>query len=258
VYWRVAPGIWYAEVPFSKSIRPPLLSEWESERAAAFNDADKRAMWLAGRALAKTLAKDWLGTKVTVEIREGRAGELVLYRGGLPVPDVWVSAVHRHGRIGVAIADRPIGVDLRRIDANTAPVAASFLTRAERWNLWKVFRDKPLGVACAWAIKEASVRALRSKDPVELRDVTLGQDLAMVARGVRMHAYVVRVLNGSVVAIVGRPMADEPLITRLAIEDTRVDERGVRLDPPVERGTARAKRITDARSRWQQRLRWST
>jgi hypothetical protein len=61
----------YAEMPLARSIRPPLLSEWESERVQQFKNRERRGSWLAGRALAKVLVKERLGMQGIVEIREG-------------------------------------------------------------------------------------------------------------------------------------------------------------------------------------------
>src|SRR4051794_14536260 len=89
-FWRIAEGVLYAEMPYSRAIRPPLLTEWESDRVREFRSSARRSRWLAARALAKALVRERLGLGGIVEIREGADGQPLVYRGGLLLADVWL------------------------------------------------------------------------------------------------------------------------------------------------------------------------
>lgn len=257
-FWRVAEGVLYAEMPFSASIRPPLLTDWESQRAESFHSRQRRNLWLAGRALAKALVRERLQLNGMVEIREGVGGEPLVFRDGLPEPGVWLGIIYRHGRVAAVVADRPVSLDIRRVEADAADLTSRFVSRGEMRNLRRVFAAPQLACGVAWAVKEAALRAARCDvDGTSLTGVQLHADLGVTVGDVRLHTLALRVFDESVVAIVGRPLLHEQPVTRIVMEGEPQVEAASRLQAVVERSVARARRIAEARARWQG-LRWQT
>ena len=257
-FWRVADGVLYAEMPYSTSIRPPLLTQWESERAKSFNNPQRRNQWLAGRALAKALVRERLGIPGIVEIREGASGEPLVYRNGLPMPHVWLGMGYRHGRVAAVIADRPVALDIRRVEDGSAEVVSRFVGRAEFRILRKVFRGLPLACSVAWAIKEAAIRAARGGDhPDGLLNAKVLPDFGVSVGDVRMHTLALRVVDETVVAIVGRPLLHEKPVTRIVMSDAPSTATDEQVALSIDRSVARARRVAEARARWH-RLRWQT
>lgn len=259
-FWRVAEGMLYAEMSLETTIRPPLLTEWESERVRAFRNPRRRRQWLAGRALAKALVRERLRIDGIVEIREGSCGEPLVYRGGMPLTDVWLSMVYRHGRVAAIIADRPAALEIKRVDDESARLVERFVRKRELRSLEKVFeRDPALVRSAAWAIKEAAVRARRIS-PADLPDglgsVELCDDLGVIVDDVRMHAMAVRVVKDTVVAVVARPLLHEEPVTRVVTNGRPEPEpRAAGFSAAVERSVARSRRLAEARARFH-RLRW--
>lgn len=241
LFWRVGSGVMYAEMPYAASIRPPLLSPWESERVQRFRNTERRRQWLAGRALAKALVRERLDLQGIVDIREGSDGEPLVFRDGLPLPDVWLGIVVRHGRICAAVADRPVGIDVQALGGQNDRFARRVLDRRELRAMRRVFRSEmPLSVCAGWAVKEASVRAARSR--CALGDVHLDETFTIEMAEGRMRALAIRVLADSVVAIVARPRVDERSTTRVIFTDrsslenpSRVAALGTRVERLVAR-----------------------
>lgn len=189
-FWRVASGVMYAEMPLSRSIRPPLLSDWESDRVQAFRNRERRSPWLAGRALAKVLVKERLGLQGIVEIREGADGEPLVYQNGFPMPDVWLGISVRHGRVSCVLADRPVSLEVRNVKPAEAELVDGFSGRGEQRTLRRLLGSAHAAQSAAWAIKEAAQRAARiraGRSSVDLRSVRIDFLARRAGRRRRRH-----------------------------------------------------------------------
>lgn len=250
-YWRVASGVLYAEMPLTRSIRPPLLTEWESERVQVFRNRERRTRWLAGRALAKALVKERLGMKGIVEIREGADGEPLVYEDGFPRPDVWLGISVRHGRVTCVLADRPVSLEVRRIEATEVDLVDRFLPRGEQRTLRRALGTPSAARSAGWAIKEAAQRATRTRDVRSLGDVSIDGDLRVqVGDEHQLQVLAVRVVDEVAVAIVGRFRLEERQNVRIVLDDAAREAATPRLQGAIERSMVRARRIADARMRW--------
>jgi hypothetical protein len=266
-YWRVTDGVLYAEMPFSAAIRPPLLTEWESQHVARFRNPGRRAGWLAGRALAKALVREHLSLQGIVEIREGSEGEPLVYSAGMPMPDVWLGISCRGGRVAAVVADRPVSLDIRVLDGSDLALGAKLMHRSELRSLRRVLQSASAAAGAVRAIKEAALRATRllaGPNPA-LAGVFVDADLSVEVGGARLHVMALRVLDTAVVAVVGRQIAGESPITRIVMDEPAAAAAAAAADEPgpsgiqaaLERSMARARRIADGRARWQRRPRWT-
>ncbi|MEO6866538.1 MAG: hypothetical protein ABI200_00795 [Gaiellales bacterium] len=258
-FWRVASGVMYAEMPLTRSIRPPLLSEWESERVNHFRNRDRRNRWLAGRALAKVLVKERLGLPGIIEIREGADGEPLVYSDGFPLSDVWLGITVRHGRIACVLADRPVSLEVRQVKPVEAELVDGFLGRGEQRALRKLLGSATAARSAGWAIKEAAQRATRTRrdGQLELRKVGIDSSLGIqVGEDTDLDVLALRYVDDIAVAIVGRFLLEERRTVRIVLEEPvaapEVATPTPRLQAAIERASTRARRIADARHRWQQ------
>ncbi len=260
-YWKIGDGILYAEMPFNAAVRPPLLSEWESERVAQFRNSQRRSVWLAGRALAKALVRERYGLTGIIEIREGADGEPLVYRDGFPAPDIWIGIACRGGRVVAVVGDRPVSVDARQNDGRDLHLSERILDRSEMRAMRRIFRSGDVAIAVARSIKEASLRALRAHAAGKgsLAGVRVDGEFniacehAPAARD--LHVFAIRVLDDVVVSVVGKRRPDERQVTRVVTDGERADMEVETMQSVLERSVARARRMTEARSRWH-RLRW--
>lgn len=245
----------YAEMPLAKSIRPPLLSEWESERVQAFRNRERRGRWLAGRALAKVLVKERLGLAGIIEIREGTDGEPLVYQDGFPMSQVWLGISVRHGRVCCVLADRPISLDVRRVAAAEAELVDGFVGRSEQRTLRRLLGTGTAARSAAWAIKEAAQRAarVRGSHDTELRDVHIDSSFGVqVGDGADLDVLALRYIDDIAVAVVGRFLLEERRTVRIVLDDVPREQQTPKFQAAIERSVARARRITEARMRWQQ------
>jgi phosphopantetheinyl transferase len=250
-FWRVASGVLYAEMPLTRSIRPPLLSEWESGRVQAFRNRESRARWLGGRALAKVLVKERLGLPGIVEIREGADGEPLVYSDGFPMPDVWLSISVRHDRISCVLADRPVALETRQVRAEEGHLVDHFLSRGEQRTLRRALGNAQTVRSAGWAIKEAAQRAARMRTTTELRNVELTPDFGLqVGDAMKLDVLALRVTGDVAVAIVGRFLVEERQTVRIVLDDAAREDATPRMQAAFERSMVRARRIADARLRW--------
>ncbi|MFF5447967.1 4'-phosphopantetheinyl transferase family protein [Streptomyces sp. NPDC012888] len=122
----------------------------------------RQAEWLAGRLLAKRLVGLAAGAPVEeVEVLPRGDGSPRALVGGRPVPAVHVSISHTAGHVAAAVAPGPVGVDLCETAsaAVVRRVAHHAFSAAE---LALAGPDRADGLAGAWALKEAAVKADRS------------------------------------------------------------------------------------------------
>lgn len=257
-FWRVASGVMYAEMPLTRAIRPPLLSEWESERVQVFRNRERRARWLAGRALAKVLVKERLGLAGIVEIREGADGEPLVYQDGFPMQDIWLGISVRHGRVACVLADRPVSLEVRQHREAEAELVDGFVGRTEQRSLRRLLGSATAARSAAWAIKEAAQRAarVRTRHEVDLRDVHIDSSLGVqVGDGADLDVLALRYVDDVAVAVVGRFLIEERRTVRIVMDEPpehASSSAAPRLQAAIGRSMARARRITEARTRWQQ------
>ncbi|MCW2923218.1 MAG: hypothetical protein JWM98_622 [Thermoleophilia bacterium] len=263
-FWRVASGVMYAEMPLTRSIRPPLLSEWESERVTQFSNRERRGRWLAGRALAKVLVKERLGLPGIVEIREGADGEPLVYSGGFPMSDVWLGITVRHDRVSCVLADRPVSLEVRKVSTAEAELVDGFVARGEQRALRRLLGSATAARSAAWAIKEAAQRATRTRahGGLELREVRIDPTLGVqVGDDADLDVLALRYTDEVAVAIVGRFLLEERRTVRIVLDEVPPAEQPApvptrsmpRLGAAIERSMLRARRIAEARVRWQGR-----
>lgn len=258
-YWRVAEGLLYGEMPFNTAVRPPLLSEWESDRVRQFKNPRRRAIWMASRALAKALVRERFGFAGIVEIREGVDGEPLVYRDGMPMPEVWLGVSCRNGRIAAVVGDRPVSVDVRSCDGGELALGDRLMQRSELRAMRRVFRSTDTAAGVIRAIKESALRATRRGGAAgSLQDVQIDGDFSVQLRSGsesgNLHVYAVRIIDDVVITVVGRSIENERAVTRVVAEESALNEPAA-LQSMLERSVARARRMTEARARWH-RLRW--
>lgn len=221
----------------------------------AFNNRDRRSRWLAGRALAKVLVKERLGLPGIVEIREGADGEPLVYQDGFPRHDVWLGISVRHGRVTCVLADRPVSLEVRQVRPAEAELVDGFVGRGEQRSLRRLLGSATAARSAAWAIKEAAQRAarVRARADVDLRDVEIDPSLGVqVGDGPGLDVLGLRYVDDVAVAIVGRFLLEERRTVRIVLDEPREEPQSPRLQQALERSVTRARRIAEARMRWQQ------
>ncbi|MCB5181973.1 4'-phosphopantetheinyl transferase family protein [Streptomyces antimicrobicus] len=122
----------------------------------------RQAEWLAGRLLAKRLVGVAVGAPVEeVEVLPREDGSPRVLVGGRALPSVHVSVSHTAGHVAAAVAPGPVGVDL----CETASAAVVRRVAHRVFSAAEVALagpDRADGLAGAWALKEAAVKADRS------------------------------------------------------------------------------------------------
>lgn len=239
----------------SSAIRPPLLSDWESQRVQVFRNRKRRSHWLAGRALAKVLIKERLGLQGIIEIREGVDGEPLVFADGFPLSDVWLGISVRHGRVACVVADRPVSLEVRQVEPTAVELVDSFTTRGEQRTLRRLLGSVEAARSSSWAIKDAARRAARHRDAISMRDIRIDSSLGVQVGDSDLDVLAMRYTGGVAVAIVGRYLLEEPRTVRVVMDDvvssTTPTRSTARLQAALERSMARARRITESRMRWE-------
>jgi hypothetical protein len=202
------------------------------------------------------LVKERLGMQGIVEIREGADGEPLVYADGFPRHDVWLGISVRHGRVACVLADRPVSLEVRQVRPAESEVVDGFLGRVELRSLRRLLGSATAARSAGWAIKEAAQRAARTRlsSGLELREVRIDSALGVqVGDNADLDVLALRYIDDVAVAIVGRFLLEERRTVRIVLEDVpRADAPTPRLQAAFERSVARARRITEARMRWQQ------
>lgn len=252
----------YAEMAFSRAIRPPLLSDWESARVLRFSNRERRARWLAGRALAKAVVREALELSGVIDIREGVDGEPLLYRDGFPAIDVWLSIECRHDRVVAVVSRRAVGVDIRRVGNGEAAMVERFIGRSDQRNLRRVIGSVGDSRSAGWAIKAAGLRALRHRFPGragDLNALTIGADLAIDSPAGQLQTIALRIHSHIAIAVAGHVASPADHVAKVVLDQPPAAPRDEpsALQGAIDRSLARARRLADARMRWH-RLRWQT
>ncbi|MFJ6760693.1 4'-phosphopantetheinyl transferase family protein [Streptomyces sp. NPDC091273] len=146
---------------FTDLRQAPFLSPAE-QRVVHALPARRQAEWTAGRLLAKRLAAGALAVPADeVEVLPRDDGSPYVLVGGSPVADVQVSISHTARHVAAALAPGAVGVDLcETASADAVRRVADRVFSAGERSL--IGTDRPDALACAWALKEAAVKADRS------------------------------------------------------------------------------------------------
>ncbi|MEJ6021951.1 4'-phosphopantetheinyl transferase family protein [Ramlibacter sp. PS4R-6] len=156
---RIAPleGV---EVHVLDGAPPPeahaLLSPEESERAARLRGPGQAQAYVcAHAALRRLLAQRTRRDARELRFTNGPKGKPALD----DAPGVHFSISYRAGCAAVAIATRPVGVDVERVDAaiDATGIAQRFFTRDEQ--AWLAAAREPQAFFALWTRKEALVKA---------------------------------------------------------------------------------------------------
>jgi hypothetical protein len=242
-------------MPWSNAIRPPLLSEWECERVARFSDRSRRSRWLAGRALAKALVRERFASTGIVDIREGSAGEPILYQSGLPEPTVWLGIEARQTTVAAVVADRPVSIAVSAsMDEVDLAIDPQMVAKGELKTLATLFDgDRNMARGAALAIKEAALRTVRAgMNGPRIREIEIDAEFGVVADDVQLRLLAVLSTDKQIVAVVGRQLLHERRVVRV-VRDGLLSIYGPDAPKPpgaIERSKAKARRLADARSRW--------
>ena len=251
--WQVAPDVTYAEMPVGGSIRPPLLTPWESSRVQEMPAGPRRQRWLAERTLAKALLRAAGGRRGIIDIREGVLGQPLVYEHGMPAAGTWLATTRRGSRIGVAAGARPIGLSSRRPVDDDDLRAGGLISARELRTAKVLFRDVRIARALVWALKEAAVEALRRGD-FQLAELELTDSLELRCGDAHLRPLAIRVRRDAVVCVVAPASADGPDGPLLIVDPEVEDHTASRVRDAFERSLLRARRILDARYR---RLGWN-
>ncbi len=158
-----------------------MLSAEERARLDAFPRAERRRAFLLGRAAARTLLAEQLGTcpaDVPLHVAPGGCVEV----GGA---DRLLSIPHSGPRAVAATARRRVGVDLERIRPRRAGIERFLLHPDEPDLLDRLPLGRARALILCWTLKEAALKAARTglrRFPTRLR---LHVDLPAQAAHVR-------------------------------------------------------------------------
>ena len=169
---------------------------------------------------------------------------------------MWLGISVRHDRVACVLADRPVSLEVRKVQPAEDELVEGFMTRGETRTLRRALGSAQAARSAGWAIKEAAQRATRMRGRTELRDVRIDAGLSVqVADEALLDVLALRVVDDVAVAIVGRFLLEERRTVRIVLDDTARVQATPRLHAALERSMARARRIADARTRFQGGLR---
>jgi 4'-phosphopantetheinyl transferase len=150
---------------------PPV----ERERAARLRVEAQRARFVIGRLLARALVARFADlAPAAVELDVEEAGRPVVLGAGIPT---FVSIAHSGRYVVVAVADRPVGVDVERLPSLPLHprLAARLCSPTELERLEPLGgADRERGILAVWARKEAYGKALGVGLDFPWRSVTAG------------------------------------------------------------------------------------
>lgn len=206
----LTPELMVGHLRLHAAIRPPLVSEWESERVLQFRSGGqlgRRAAWMAGRSLLKNMLNSdarYKGPQIA-DIREDERGLIELHQWGKIHPSLHAEVLTRGERIVAAISDRRVGAGICALDA---PIKAQTRTHAAiaRGFINATGAHGPI----IEAIIEAASRAGScARSAIVLKKPLLQRGVFIEAAGVDMELIQLRIGDGYAVAVVER-RADEP------------------------------------------------
>jgi hypothetical protein len=141
---RRAIVVWRLPLPDRVSVPSLLLDDAERRRAARWRHLDDRNRFVLGRSALRSLLGSVLGLPpdaVPLRQRPGAAPELT---GDGPVPPLWWSVSHGGRLVVVAVARRPVGVDVEPVASGRPWTRREALMKAGRPDgrppTWRVAR----------------------------------------------------------------------------------------------------------------------
>ncbi|PSQ99684.1 MAG: 4'-phosphopantetheinyl transferase [Bacteroidetes bacterium QS_9_68_14] len=134
-----------------------LLSEAERGRLDGYGVEKRRREFLLGRVAARQLLAGVLGCAPAEAPMEVAGSGAVEVRGG---HGLRLSISHTGAEAVAAVAERPVGADLERIQPRPERLHRFLLAEAERPLLEQRALSADAAFALCWALKEATLKAL--------------------------------------------------------------------------------------------------
>lgn len=154
------------------------LTPYEAQVLQKIKAATHRENWLAGRLAAKKLVQHYLLETTGLELALSQI-EITNDEHGAPVVTsplaLPISIAHSAGHGFAALATHgSIGVDFQQIRPVRPDLDKRVLSEHEREQLTHFFAERELeGLLVFWALKEAAIKAQRSRPAPALREITV-------------------------------------------------------------------------------------
>jgi 4'-phosphopantetheinyl transferase len=137
------------------AMRGICIFEADLARAASITKPQRRQQFIAGRWLLRQMLAEALGGRAENIVIDAVAGAppRVLSR-----PDLHLSVSHSGGWVAVAVADRPVGIDIEGLGARRdSPRFARWVCGPDEWRAWRALEGKAADDALIahWTRKEA-------------------------------------------------------------------------------------------------------
>lgn len=170
--------IWLASPDDIAESLPAAWLMTTPERPATLPERSALRRGMAARILSRQLG---LPREAVAIGHDGRGRPLVEHPRG---SGLHLSLATRSGLVAVALANRPVGVDVEAVDAHAAPPAALLHPEEQGWLLAQPQDERALAFARLWSAKEAYVKALGTGflRPPESFTVTLSPEGVITVR----------------------------------------------------------------------------
>ncbi len=150
-----------------------LLSPEEAGRAARFTRAKRREEFVLGRAAARLLLSQRIGTDpgdVALEVAESGAVDVI-------GADLHISIAHSGDHAVAAAGPRMLGVDIEAIAARHVDLAGFMLHPEEHHLIESIPLDDERTHILCWTLKEATLKAMRTGLRISPKKLRLNLDL---------------------------------------------------------------------------------
>ncbi|MFI6831393.1 4'-phosphopantetheinyl transferase family protein [Kribbella sp. NPDC050241] len=172
--------VWWARIDQARDEFAADLDEVERERLAAYTQPDARARFLLGCTMVRRLLAarfSMPAANIRLDRTCPRCGKP---HGKVRADGVELSVTHAGDLVGVAIGDRPVGIDVEKVDPHLDidGLAQVALTPDEIHELSGVDgREKVHAFLTYWTRREAAVKATGEGLPAKPRKITAGIQL---------------------------------------------------------------------------------
>ncbi|MEV0802982.1 4'-phosphopantetheinyl transferase superfamily protein [Kribbella sp. NPDC050281] len=172
--------VWWARIDQARDEFATDLDEVERERLAAYTQTDARARFLLGCTMVRRLLAarfSLSAANIRLDRTCPRCGKP---HGKVRADGVELSVTHAGDLVGVAIGDRPVGIDVEKVDPHldVDGLAQVALTPEEIQELNGVDgREKVHAFLTYWTRREAAVKATGEGLPAKPRKITAGIQL---------------------------------------------------------------------------------
>ncbi|MFG1626484.1 4'-phosphopantetheinyl transferase family protein [Kribbella sp. NPDC049227] len=172
--------VWWARIDQARDEFAAELDEVERERLAAYTQTEARARFLLGCTMVRRLLAARFSlpaAKIRLDRTCPRCGEP---HGKVRAAGVELSVTHAGDLVGVAIGDRPVGIDVEKVDPHldVDGLAHVALTPEEIHELNGVDGgEKVHAFLTYWTRREAAVKATGEGLPAKPRKITAGIQL---------------------------------------------------------------------------------